>query len=289
MKPTYRTIIQNHFQQFQADVSMAAYSIPKPNWQADATVDYYRFWLIEKGEGLLQLNGRTHEVKPGQLYFLPIGSTVSFGNDGRSNYAIYWCNFRASIGDARVFEMLQMPAFIIPDCAKYVASVFERMIDAFRSTLFTRELRLRSALLEIMASYLEHCGLGKQLEGLESIEKLDCVLQYIEDHLNENIAVDELARLAYLHPNYFIGYFKNVVGCSPIQYVNGRRLERAKQLLEKSDISVSEIARQVGLQNHYLSRMFKQHTGVSPSRYRQIYLSAYGEVPDAGLGSDDNP
>src|SRR5690606_31222368 len=98
----------------------------------------------------------------------------------------------------------------------------------------------------------------------------------IDDHLADNMTLEDLARIAYLHPNYFISMFKNTIGCSPIQYVNMKRLETAKKLLAQTDIQVADIAASVGMQNHYLSRLFKQHIGISPTRYRHLYNNHCG-------------
>ncbi|MBW7476827.1 AraC family transcriptional regulator [Paenibacillus oenotherae] len=272
MKPTYKTIIQNYFQRFQAEVAMAAFSVKKPGFTEEETPDYYRLWFIHEGEGWLHFNGRRYEGKPGHLFLLPPGANQSYGSMEEQSLSLYWCHFRSAIGDTQLFELLQLPVRVEPPESDYVESLFVAMIDALRSDVFTRKLRVRAALLNIMASYLELCDLSDEaFSGIESLDKIDRVLEYIDLHLSENIGVNELARLAYLHPNYFISVFKNVVGCSPIQYVNLRRLELAKQLLESTDENVSGVAKRVGLQNHYLSRLFKQHTGLSPSRYRQIY------------------
>ncbi|UVI28838.1 AraC family transcriptional regulator [Paenibacillus spongiae] len=272
MKPTYKMILQNYFHRFQAAVSMAAFSENLPDWNQAEIPDYHRYWYIRSGEGWLVMDDQTYEIKPGRLYVLPAGSSQSFGTDSNTGIEMYWCHFRAAIGDLEFLHQLKFPISVEIDDHKNIESIFERMIQSYRSQSLTKELRLRSAMLDLMAAYLDHCKLNDITgEGIELVEKMDPVLRYIEEHIRENIKVDKLASIAYLHPNYFIGFFKNVVGCSPIQYVNGRRLENAKRLLEETTASVADIAKQVGMQNHYLSRLFKQYIGLTPSRYRQLY------------------
>lgn len=276
MKTTYKTIIQNYFHRFQAEVSMAAFSNKKPGIAVQDSVDYYRLWYVYEGEGQIIINDRIYEVNKGHLVLLPPGTPQTFGNS-KLSVGVFWCHFRASLGDMQLFELLKLPICIFPENREQLIYLFNKLIEAFHSAAMTRELRMRAALLEIMACYLEHCDISEQaLAGNETLEKIDRVLEYIEVHLAENIGVEELAKLAFLHPNYFIGFFKNVVGCSPIHYVNVRRLERAKQLLEETSEQITSVAMQVGMKIHYLSRLFKQDTGLSPSRYRQIYRTSYG-------------
>ncbi|QHW30976.1 AraC family transcriptional regulator [Paenibacillus rhizovicinus] len=277
MKLTYRTIIQNYFHRFQAEVSMAAYSSTPPGNHTYLTPEIYRIWLIQEGEGLLTFGGRTMEMKPGQLMLVPPSAFPALEAHVDVAVSLYWCHFRAPIGDMEVFDLLQLPICVVPkdEEQERMKLLFEQLLAAFRSTQLTRELRIRASMFELLACFLEYGGIDEStLNAIEPLEKVDRVLEYIEEHLSEAIAIEDLARLVYLHPNYFIGYFKSIVGYAPAQYVNIRRLELARTLLEDQELSITDVARKVGMQNHYFSRIFKQHIGVTPSRYRHIFHSA---------------
>jgi AraC family transcriptional regulator of arabinose operon len=273
MKYTYKSIIQNHLHRIHADVSMAAYSETAPNWKQESmTTEFHRLFLIMEGECLVNLGERSFHAKPGHLFWIPTGLIHSFGTYGTERLGWYWCHFRANLGDAKMFELLNLPFIIDVDEPEKVRSLFRSMIDSFKSDKLTRGLRVNAALFELISAYVDRCELAEEnLACTETFGKLNDALQYIEEHLSENILLEDLAKAVFLHPNYFIGIFKSAIGCSPIQYVNQRKLERAKQLLADSYLSVAEVSASVGMQNHYLSRLFKQHTGLSPSRFRQIY------------------
>ena len=84
----------------------------------------------------------------------------------------------------------------------------------------------------------------------------------------------ENADMARLTPNYFTKKFKEKTGHTPLKYVNILRLERAKFLLEHTDISINKIMEEVGfLDSAHFSKLFKLGTGYSPSKYRKA-LSA---------------
>jgi AraC family transcriptional regulator of arabinose operon len=80
--------------------------------------------------------------------------------------------------------------------------------------------------------------------------------------------VASLASSVALSPSRFAHLFRQQVGVSPMQYVDLQRLQRAKQLLERTAKSISEIAFEVGYDPIHFSLRFKQHTGVSPRAYR---------------------
>ncbi|TYP71878.1 AraC-like DNA-binding protein [Paenibacillus methanolicus] len=269
MNSTYKTILQNNFHRFQADVSMATISQMHTGFHRDDTPDYYRLWYVRSGMGWLILDGVSYTLEPGYMYMIPAGLSQQFGNDGAEPCEVYWCHFRPSAGTLPLDEF---PVAVAPFEQAEAEQDFARLVQAFGSELFTRELRVRAAFLDLVAAYLEVCDFCQTtpLHDHELMGKLEPVLAYIDSHLASNIGVYDLAKLAFLHPNYFIGYFKSVTGCSPIQYVNNRRLEEARRLLQDTDVRVAEVARAVGMQNHYLSRLFRQHYGLTPSRYRQI-------------------
>ena len=100
-------------------------------------------------------------------------------------------------------------------------------------------------------------------------ERIQQVLEYIHGHLSEKIGVQNLADIASLSDSRLSHLFHKEIGIPPMQYVDLQRIERAKQLLERTTTGISHISEQVGLDSIYFSLRFKQHTGLSPRAYRQ--------------------
>ena len=88
--------------------------------------------------------------------------------------------------------------------------------------------------------------------------------------LSEDITLDELAAEAQLSPFHFARMFKQGVGVPPRVYLTQLRMERACELLEKTDLPITEIALEVGYSsNQVLARVFTKHQHMSPSEYRR--------------------
>jgi AraC family transcriptional regulator len=99
--------------------------------------------------------------------------------------------------------------------------------------------------------------------------KLQAVLDYIEGHLDAELTLERLARVAHLSPYHFARLFKNGAGLPPHQFVVARRVERAKELLRRRDrLPLADIAAEVGFsdQSHF-TRHFKRLVGVTPKRF----------------------
>ena len=94
--------------------------------------------------------------------------------------------------------------------------------------------------------------------------------------LHENVGnpyfdLTEGIRALGYHPDYFRRSFKRYTSLSPLRYLNGLRIERAKDLLRlETSLSVGEIAARCGFSDPlYFSTAFKAQVGISPLNYRK--------------------
>ena len=85
-----------------------------------------------------------------------------------------------------------------------------------------------------------------------------------------DVTVKELAASCHLSESRFSHLFKEIMGKSPMSYLLDLRLNKAKELLEDTELSVLAISEALGFSNQfYFSRQFKKHTTLSPTEYRR--------------------
>ncbi len=103
-----------------------------------------------------------------------------------------------------------------------------------------------------------------------SQRKLQQAIEYINEHLAEDLSIAAIADELAMSQYYFSRMFKQSMGVSPYQYVMRQRIERAKYLLRTTARSVAAIAMQVGFSNqNQLAIQFRKLTGTTPSNYRK--------------------
>lgn len=99
--------------------------------------------------------------------------------------------------------------------------------------------------------------------------RLRRIVDYIESHLGEEIALAGLARLADLSPHHFASAFRTSTGVAPHRYVTERRIARGCELLAKSEATVTTVAHALGFASHgHFSESFRRFVGVTPSEYK---------------------
>jgi AraC family transcriptional regulator len=136
------------------------------------------------------------------------------------------------------------------------------------------------SLANLMAVHLvrttaAHRGQFRGTDAALCQRKLRAAVEYIEEHLDAALALEQLAAVAHLSAYHFARQFKRAMGMPPHQYIIARRVERARQLLRASDLTLARVAACAGFSDQSLfSRHFKRLTGVTPRQFRMSARNA---------------
>lgn len=105
-------------------------------------------------------------------------------------------------------------------------------------------------------------------------------IQYIKQHYMHNISLQMVADHVSLSLSYLSNLFKKELQISFVDYLNRYRIERAKELLTRTQLKSYDIAVQVGFSPEYtyFSKVFKKVTGLNPNEYRRQWLSGTGNA-----------
>ena len=93
--------------------------------------------------------------------------------------------------------------------------------------------------------------------------------KFIHAHSDEKVSLTKVAKFVNISRNHLSDKFKEVTGVNFVDFIARTRTEKARELLDNSNLRVSEIAFAVGFQSlSQFNRVFKKLTGKSPSAYR---------------------
>lgn len=142
---------------------------------------------------------------------------------------------------------------------------FGEELDALGRPLTPEELK--HYMIEVLRKAVQHRE-NNSTGRYRSI--LTQAAAFIDEHFSdEKLSLNQVAREVSISPNYLSAMFSQEMGCTFVEYVTSKRMERAKQLLRTSELRSGEVAAAVGYKDpHYFSFLFKKTQGCTPRDYR---------------------
>jgi AraC-like DNA-binding protein len=160
--------------------------------------------------------------------------------------------------DERIFNILMQAADEFRNCDK----AYESVVRGLMIQLFALLVRRGTAVTD---------GSDASQKILLHYRLIEPSLRHIRDNYAERTGIDELALMCGLSKHYFCHIFKEVIGRSPMTYLNEYRVKVADTLLSNTEKSISEIAELCGFEStNYFCRRYKIFYGISPGKRRSI-------------------
>ena len=120
-----------------------------------------------------------------------------------------------------------------------------------------------------------YCAIEQNIpnyQGGLAQHKLKMAIAFINENLDRDLKLIEIANLVSMSPYHFARMFKQSTGLTPYQYLIRQRLTKAKELLRYSNLAIADIGYEVGYKNpSHFAKVFRRHIKVSPKAYRNTF------------------
>lgn len=172
------------------------------------------------------------------------------------------------------YEIRQL---VLKGQSKYqIANIVENIIIENKFQMFGKSPMLQALALQLTVQL--NRALQDQLEQERRIkegsvdELLDIIVDFISENYTLSISVGDMAEHVFLSEGYFTRAFKERLGTSPMNYLIKFRVEKSKELLQKTDLKINNISREVGFtSSQRFNSAFKKILGLTPSEYRKTF------------------
>lgn len=127
-----------------------------------------------------------------------------------------------------------------------------------------------NSLCEAVTEVVDYMICGQELAATDSMKDIvKRAAMYVDSHYAEELTLTSLAERYHVESTYFSRMFRQETGKNLILYITEKRIEKAKEYIQKTDMNLTEAAFLAGYDDYtYFSRVFKKSTGYSPREYR---------------------
>lgn len=165
------------------------------------------------------------------------------------------------------FTRAVIDAGVFPDIAFTYSDTFIQEIEKMNSTA-----EVRSYEQEILRQFI---GLVKENSSAKYSRPVFDAMQYANNNLTQKLNLADIARHAYVHPNYLSSLFKKETGASLTDFIARRRIEESTYFVAYTDYEIADIASFYHFCNQsYYCTIFKRYLAVSPNDYRNRFRAS---------------
>ncbi|GGG52494.1 AraC family transcriptional regulator [Hymenobacter glacieicola] len=158
-----------------------------------------------------------------------------------------------------------------------LTGTLERLVQLSRDTGRIKDVLATFTIQEMLVRLMQTQArqlLFRNYTQHAASHRFAAVVQYIKQHLTEQITVEKLSELACMSKATFFRVFKRELGLTPVEYIIQERLTEAKRLLRNPLATVAEVCFRAGFNNTaYFQKLFKQYAGVTPGLYKKQYAA----------------
>jgi AraC-like DNA-binding protein len=260
------------------------------NWK-QVYSPFARIYYVKEGGARTRIGNNMYELKPHHLYLTPPFSLHDDECDGY--FALFYIHFfEKTINKESIFDSYDFPVEIEASPLDLLLvetlmqinpgralrhndpklydnpPTFSRYMAANNRMPLSVTLETQGILCQLMSRFFKMAVLKS---GNRDVRIKKC-LKFIHENADKEILLPQLAGIACMSEGHFIRIFKEEMHCTPMKYINLKKIEKAQFLLLTTDMSVRDIALELSVDNiSYFNKLFKQHTGKTPGAYRSEF------------------
>lgn len=235
----------------------------------------YEITCIVGGSGALCLESDKIPLKAGDVVLMPPRTLHCYSCPDQESMQYYsiWVDTACCTGAIVSFlEGISAEPVLVPASKylDYIQSSFRILAELHQIQQSVMKETCQTVCLSLLMLIRSICQHKAMVVPVGPSSYASDVLWYINQHYQENLTLEGLARQFHISASHLRRIFKQVYNISPITYLIKRRIGIATDYLLKTDLSVSQIAQLVGYENTtHFSHLFADRIGCTPSEFRE--------------------
>lgn len=237
------------------------------------SLDSFLIMYIRKGQCAIDLGSRHYQACEQQIVMLDCYAPHSYYT--HEGWEAEWLHFDGVCARGYYEAVMNSrgPVITLKNTYRF-EKYLHKIYLAFKDGSSVKEPLLNNYIVNLLTELL----VSRDAEDPNMISAgiISDSISYINDHLTEELSLNELAARVSLSPFYFSRLFKKETGFSPHNYIITTRISNARFLLMSTDDSIKEICYSSGFTSESgFCTTFKKMTGITPSEYRDLVQERY--------------
>lgn len=272
-----------HWSDVAFDAHVANYYECAPSWHVpERTRPNYQLWLITEGLATFTLDrGSRTELGARSALIIPPGVRHRAAHDPDRPvrcFVIHFVGRRHGQPTNVLWPTSTTTDFAVRDWKRILECAAELCHELATPSTETA-LLANAAVARLLglirrAARVDSARFTKLGPAISNASGLAPVLEHIGEHYASDLSLSDLCAVASLSAGHLNHLFRTTIGVAPMEYLRRHRLDRAKLMLEETDLSIADVAEAVGYRDAFhFSRTFRRVEGLAPSRYRALRLS----------------
>ena len=230
----------------------------------------FEIHIINKGHQIYKVGVEEYRVKSGNMLIIPPGLTHFFKSSAEN---ISKCAVVFELDEnTSVFLRRKCIVTQIPDA---IQGNIQEILSEYKNNLFFSQQLIENSLFNIVVYILRLMEYREDIVNKISIGedyRLLISKQFINDNLELNLKISDVAAHCYLSTKQLTRLFKNHEGVTPAEYIRIKKTEYARQLIN-TGVPFSEISEKLNFSSQYhFNSFFKKYFGMTPGAYRDTML-----------------
>jgi len=220
-------------------------------------------------------DGSSFLTEPGDIiFFNPFGAYIGTAVKTCEHFTINFSIETISESENAINDIFKGKSYLIQreTTNSYIEELFNETAEAWKLKSVNYLLKIKSTLYKILYFVLKQYNASEDTSYKNNM--IHSVINYINQHFTESINIQSLAKIGNISISHFHRIFFEATGKTPSDYINDKKIEYAKELLQNSEFSIKQIAYSCGFADcNYFCRFFKKHLLITPKEFQNSCIT----------------
>ena len=227
------------------------------------------------GSGKITQNEIETPISANRSIILSTRTDIIISPNHLNPWSIYWIAFQGS--KAKIYaSMMDQVTFVPSEIHSRIEdkiNLFELIFEHASNEISIKHLNYANIILaQLLLSFIYNDIFkeNNKLDNNQTDNIVNIITKYMSENITHNLTLDQLAGYAGYSKSQLHRKFTHEMDCSPIDYFNKMKINKASIYLIKSNLSITQISEILGYSNtEYFSRIFKKSVGITASQFRK--------------------